>query len=352
MKRTLLLLMVALFVWAANALVMAMPLSLRDMADILPEWPVTTSEAGGKLVFSDSPEEFFCEGILYQDQVKGDVRLFFHHVNGTQEKKRIVVMLTNPGNTPAKVEVTRYGVSKPDRDYLRAGRAIQDDYFRGGKPFKLEIAAKSSVLLQEQKLVPILLPAMILTGMIDFSSDQTVQVTVAAIGEQGDPALSVQQLVVLPPGNPHLRGTFQRSERLTLGNLAYDPGQNGPVSVTLGDGEYDPFSIGWDATNRMAVKNSGNYGVVYRVLLPTAGKGKIRCYFNPRGGVYAGWLRVKTKQESRMVGTPSKGISFGHQTLADFELLAEFPAGESLWVTFSPPGASNLPVRLLLMPAN
>ena len=120
----------------------------------------------------------------------------------------------------------------------------------------------------------------------------------------------------------------------------------------MGDGELDQFLTGRDATNRLAVTNAGNYGVVYRVLLPTTGKGKIRCYFNPRGGVYAGWLRVKTKAESRMVGTPSRGGFFGHETLADFELLAEFMAGESLWVTFSPPLASNLPVRLLLMPAN
>ncbi len=350
MKRVVGLLLATLLAWTGT--VAAMPLSLRDMADVLPEWPVTTSEAGGLFVFSDSPEEFFSEGILYQDQVKGDARLFFHHVNGTPDKKRVVVLLTNHGDKPAKIEVARYGVSKPDHDYLRAGRAIQADYFKGGKPFKLQVAAKSSVLLQEQKLVPVLPPMAILTGMIDFNSDQPLQLTVAAIGEQGDPLASVKNLLVLPPGNPHLRGTFQRADRLMLGKRPYDPGQDGAVSVTLGDGELDPFLTGWDATNRLAVKNAGNYGVVYRVLLPTTGKGKIRCYFNPRGGVYAGWLRVKTKAESRMVGTPAKGISFGHQTLADFELLAEFSAGESLWVTFSPPGASNLPVRLVLMPAN
>ena len=350
MKRILVLTIAALFSW--NVTVAAMPLSLRDMADILPEWPVTTSEAGGLFIFSDSPEEFFSEGILYQDQVKGDARLFFHHVNGTQEKKRVVVVLTNHGNTAAKVEVVRYGVSKPEYDYLRAGRDIQADYFRGGKPFRLQIAAKSSVLLQEQKTVPVLPPTTILTGMIDFNSDQSLQLTVAAIAEQGDPLTLVKKLPVLPPGDPHLRGTFQRADRLMLGKRPYHPGEDGAVSVTLGDGELDQFLTGRDATNRLAVTNAGNYGVVYRVLLPTTGKGKIRCYFNPRGGVYAGWLRVKTKSESRMVGTPSRGGFFGHETLADFELLAEFMAGESLWVTFSPPGASNLPVRLLLMPAN
>ena len=350
MKRFVGLLLAMLLAWTGT--VVAMPLNLRDMADVLPEWPVTTSEAGGLFVFSDSPEEFFSEGILYQDQVKGDARLFFHHVNGTSDKKRVAVILTNHGEKPAQIEVARYGVSKPDHDYLRAGRAIQADYFKGGKPFKPQVAAKSSVLMQEQKQVPVLPPTAILTGMIDFHSDQPLQLTVAAISEQGDPLILVKNLSVLPPGDPHLRGTFQRADRLMLGKRSYNSVEDGAVSVTLADGELDPFLTGRDATNRLAVKNAGNYGVVYRVLLPTTGKGKIRCYFNPRGGVYAGWLRVKTKAESRMVGTPSRGGFFGHETLADFELLAEFMAGESLWVTFSPPGASNLPVRLLLTPAN
>ena len=349
MKRQVCLLLLLLTLLSAP--VAAMPLSLRDMADILPEWPMTISEAGGLFIFSDSPEEFFSEGILYQDKVKGVTRLFFHHVNGTQEKKRVVILLTNRSTTTAKIEVERYGVSKPDHDYLRAGRAIQADYFQGIKPFKLLVAANSSVVLQDRTPIPVVLPKAIMTGMIDFSTDQEVQLTVAAIGESGDPAAQLDQLVVLPPGKPHLRGTFQRADRLMLGKQPYDPGKDGPVSITFGDGEKDRFLSGWDVTTKLTVKNAGNYGVVYRVLLPTTGTGKVRCYFNPRGGVYAGWLRVKTKTEGKMIGTPAKGLSFGHQTLADFELLAEFSAGESLWVTFSPAGASNLPVRLLLTPA-
>ncbi len=350
MRRKVCLFLLVLVVLSTS--VAAMPLSLRDMADVLPEWPVTTSEAGGLLFLSDSPEEFFSEGILYQDKVKGSARLFFHHVNGMVTKKRVVILLKNLGSAPAQVDVIRYGVSKPDTDYLRAGRAIQADYFRESKPFKLVIAPKSHILLQTRGPVPVVAPTEIMTGMIDFNVDKEVQLTVAAISEQGDPATLLNQLAVLPPGDPHLRGTFSRTDRLMLAKSPYNPVNDGPVSITLSDGEIDPFLTGRDATTRIAVKNEGNYGVVYRMLLPTTGKGKIRCYFNPRGGVYAGWLRVKTKNGSRMVGTPAKGLSFGHQTLADFELLAEFPAGESIWVTFSPAGASNLPVRLLLLPVN
>jgi len=53
-----------------------------------------------------------------------------------------------------------------------------------------------------------------------------------------------------------------------------------------------------------------------------------------------------------VVGTPGKNLYFGDGTLADFELLAEFSAGDSLWVTLSPPGSSNLPIRLMLVPVS
>jgi hypothetical protein len=194
---------------------------------------------------------------------------------------------------------------------------------------------------------------MLLTGMIDFRTDQEVRLVVASIAEQGDPAELVSRLVVLPPvpGKPHLRGNFVNGDRVLLAQRAYDPGIDGPVAITVGDGVTDKFLTGQDATNGLSVRNEGNYGVVYRVLLPTTGKGTIRCYLNPRGGVYAGWAAVKTKWEYKVAGTPSRSVYFGEATLADFELIAEFPAGESLWVTLSPPGASNLPVRLLLVPA-
>ena len=325
-------------------------LSLSDMADILPEWSVTTSEAGGKFILSDSPEKIEREGILYQDKVQGDVRLFFHHVNAMPESKRIVIMLLNQGSKPAKVELVRQGVSGPDQDYLRAGRAIQAEYFRGMTLQKFEVLPGKALRLPPTKQIPIISSQSIFTGMLDFRSDQEVRLVVAAVPVDADPAVFVAQAEVLPPGKPHLRGTFGHADRVLMATRSYDPSVDGPVAITLGDGQTDTFLEGRDITTGQNVRNEGNYGVIYRIMIPTTGKGKVRCYMNPRGGVYAGWLTVKTKQGEKIVGTPAKSLSFGNASLRDFELIAEFMAGESLWVTFSPPGASNLPVRLMLVP--
>ena len=349
MKKMLLFGFFLLLIQSVSA-VAAPNLSLRDMADVLPEWPVTTSEAGGRFILSDSPERVERPGILYQDKVQGDVRLFFHHVNAMPEAGRIVVMLMNNGTKTAKIELARYGVSGPDSDYLRAGRAIQADYFREANPQKMEILPGKTLRLPPTKQITAITPQAIYTGMIDFRSDQEVQLVVAALPVETDPALFITQAGVLPPGKPHLRGTFIHADRLLLGSRPYDPSTDGPVAITLCDGETDAFLKGFDATTGQNVRNEGNYGVVYRIMIPTAGKGKVRCYMNPRGGIYAGWLTVKTRLGERLVGTPSRAASFGNTTLADFELIADFAAGDSLWVTFSPPGASNLPVRLMLVP--
>lgn len=348
-----LLLSVTLIGMSLMRVAMAAPPRLAELADLLPEWPVVVSEAGSRLILSDSPEDVAQEGILYQDKVKGDVRLFFHHVNVMTEKKRIVVMLFNSGNVPAKVDVLRYGVSGPGPDYMKAGRDIQLDYFRGDKPNKVEVLPGKSVILPAGKVSPALAPQMILTGMIDFRTDQEVRLVVAAIPEQGDPASVVPLYDVMQPAQwkPHLRGTFAHGDRVLGGKRPYDPGSDGPVAITIGDGDVDSFLSGQDVTNGKAVRNQGNYGVVYRLMLPTVGKGKVRCYLNPRGGAYTGWAAVQTRTEHKLVATPSRTFAFGIDTLADFELIAEFPAGELLWVTLSPPGASNLPIRLMLVPA-
>lgn len=71
----------------------------------LSEWVANISSYGGNLVLSDSPETVPADGIMYQDVVNGDTRLFFHHVNGTNEPKKIVVLLENATENWAAVNL-------------------------------------------------------------------------------------------------------------------------------------------------------------------------------------------------------------------------------------------------------
>ena len=54
---------------------------------------VKYSTQGPKLLFSDSPEMVYHNGILYRDTVQGKVRIFFHHVNAVEGTKKLALML-------------------------------------------------------------------------------------------------------------------------------------------------------------------------------------------------------------------------------------------------------------------
>ncbi len=50
------------------------------------------------------------------------------------------------------------------------------------------------------------------------------------------------------------------------------------------------------------------------------------------------------------MATPAGRTAFGDDKFADFAAIGKFSSDESLWLTFTPPGASNLPVKLVIMP--
>jgi hypothetical protein len=84
---------------------------------------------GPKLLFSDSPETVYRNGILYRDKVEGDVRLFLHHVNGVAGKKKLAVILKNTDNLrPVHYKVTRSGAAGFAYDYMRDGKNSQKEY--------------------------------------------------------------------------------------------------------------------------------------------------------------------------------------------------------------------------------
>ena len=87
---------------------------------------------------------------------------------------------------------------------------------------------------------------------------------------------------------------------------------------------------------------------MFNLFFPSAYEGKVSYYLNPRGGVYAGGLHVKYRhQEEHVVATPADRVSFG-DTGKDVASIGSFDGGQSLWLTFSPPGVSNLPVKLII----
>ncbi|MDR3560186.1 MAG: copper amine oxidase [Negativicutes bacterium] len=317
----------------------------------LPEWQVTAGAYGGRLLLSDSPEMVPADGIMYQDTVVGDARLFFHHVNATTIDKRIVVLLENSGSEAAEVTVYRSGLAGPGADWLAVGKAAQTAYLADKNLYSVTVPARGTAQLSPELASAVVRPNMLVNGIFDFQTNRPVTVKVMMLPVGADSAKFARQAKVLPTDQYRLRGTFAGKDRLLIPDKVYDPAEDGAVVITLGDNVVDRYLEGIDATDGSKVLNYGNWGVVYHVFLPFTTSGKVACYLNPRGGTYAGALGVKYRHADQTpVATPAGRLFFGEGVSSDFAAIGKFGGNESLWLTFSPPGASNLPVKLVIMP--
>ncbi|EGO64533.1 hypothetical protein [Acetonema longum] len=314
------------------------------------EWPVTISSYGGTLLFSDSPEEVTADGILYQDTVSGNIRVFFHHVNSSTGNKRLTVVLENPGNKPVRVNVHQYGLGGPSKNYLAVGKDAQMQYFAGSEQYEVLIPERDSVHLSKELAYRIIKPDELVNGIYDFIADQPVRVKVV----MGPTGISLRQFAriapILPKDQYKLRGTFPRMDRMVLPYKVYDPAKHGMVAITLADHQLDQYARGIDATDGFEALNYGNFGIIYRLFLPGA-EGNVSYYLNPRGGVYAGAMGVRHQYlRQPPLATPNDRLYIGQGTVTTLTPLGTYAGQDSLWFTFSPPGASNLPVKIVIMP--
>lgn len=323
----------------AAMLVAALPVSAAA------NWPVRVVPLGGTLLFSDSPEMVPDYGVLYQDRVSGPVRLFFHHANGMRQLCRIAVRLENEGPAAAEVWVLRQGIAGPSKEYLAVGKAVQAEYFAEQTLRRIMLPPGGTAELLPDGPVS-LAPDELVNGMLDLDVVGTVRVRVLSVPQREAVTSFARSAKVLPKDAQRLRGTFTASDRMVLAEEVYDAEQ-GERSFLLADGMADPFAKGIDATDGEVVENYGNYGVVYRVFVPQE-KGGL--WLRPQGGEYAGVGALRQADGTYIaVATPQGRLFFGGGSLTDQERVRQHPASAQ-WFFFSPPGASNLPVRLVLTP--
>lgn len=346
--------------------------SVRPNMQTMRMWDVQATDTGGTLLFSDSPEYVNQDGILYSDTVQGDARILFYHLNNTSEQKKVAVILENQSGSYSIVHVTRGGMSQPSSNYLAVGKRTQVEYFDTKLNDVIYVRNGGKRLLQNEMNNTVLEPGQLVYGVFDFSSSTPVKVSVIMYGADVDPYSFIEYARVLPKDAQRLRGTFKGMDRIIRSQKAYDPRKDGIVYFPIGDNERDTYRTGVDATDGSLVTNYGNYGVLYRIEIPTAGNDSTRYYLSPLGGTYAGAMTVDFgRGQSNLLLTPNGRTYFGDATPAESdgamqareagtavlthttELadLGTYKNESQLSFEYSPPGASNLPVNIILMPA-
>lgn len=332
---------------------MAAGSKLTPGLNTMKEWPVQSAETSGTLLFSDSPEIVQQDGILYSDTVEGKGRILYYHLNGTKENKKIAVVLENLSAQDTVVAVTRGGMGGPSEDYLDVGKTTQTEYFFAPKLNKIYLEGSSRRLLDARMGTIVVAPDKLVYGVFDFTANAPVKISVVMLPAEEDPLAFVDKAKVLPADSHRLRGTFAGMDRFITSEKPYDPEKDGAIYFSLADDKSDLYRMGIDATDGSIVKNYGNYGVLYSIHIPTRGSGKTRYYLKPCGGVYAGVVTARTGLNGReeMISTPGNRTFFGDDPKKiDLADLGTYSNLNAPWFKFSPPGASNLPVRLILMP--
>lgn len=344
-------------------IIVASPVSAST---VMRRLPVDVVDTGGTLIFSDSPEYVTQNGILYTDIIKGDARILFYHLNNTGVKKRLAVIVENVSMHPNTIEITRGGFSAPSDDFLLVGKSTQLVYMQGNYRDTIQLAKRERKLFQADISRTIIAPGHLIYGVYDFHASGNVRVTVMMYPNNADPLRYINHAEILPKDKHQLRGTFKNMNRVIKLRHEYDPQRNGIGYVLICDDVTDFFKRGIDATDGTEVVNRGNYGINYILNFRTKSLTKFR--LSPLGGMYAGVMRFSYGGNTGTIQTPKGRLYFGDKTPPETESMRRArEEGLSLWTNFaeyselgnydgnvsfeySPPGASNLPVNIVLMP--
>lgn len=310
-----------------------------------PEVATVESRGGRTLYMSNGPERFFGEGLLYEDVLDGPSRLFIHHRNGSEERLKLAVVVTNEQSESIALKIGNRGLAGPTVNALQFGYAAVMRYLTGAEPRVLTVPPGSSVVLLPELEKIVMNPDQGFSGMLDVDTDGPLIFSTMALKESTDPLSAVFALPVLDKvGN---RGTFANTDLLLEVNE-----QLGLTESKLRLGSRGNTIPGVDALTGIPTVDAGEYGAVTTLKLKKVAYGT-RIILNPRAGHFKGAVAVNGKVVEVPIG--------GHANTAEGVLLYTQLQPESddsaateppeVTITFTSPGASSLPILLVFYPS-
>ena len=322
------------------------------------------------LLLSDSPEYVGpVGGTLSAGTINGNGRIYFYHVNEMDQPHKIAIVLENQSAYPNTVHVMRQLKSVATPDYFAAGRDLSRkdlehplDESPNARPlYSLSIPPQGRQLIfSDLENTPVYRDELF-TGIVDIKTEAPIFARVMMLPMGMDAVDASHWAKNLPIDEIQLRGTYTGSKRNMEVTTPFDTTLGGAF-VEIGNDREDMFINGVDEMqNKAFVRDRGNYGVSYTLKIPTKGNEPFRLYFNPLGGPYSGSFTVKAlhQQGARRGQIDTRtyhiggadGISaLGDGTILDSRIMGNYNAGDLLTLNFMPAGASNLPIRFLLIP--
>ena len=184
-----------------------------------------------KMIRSNSPELWIQEGIAYDDQFSGDVRLLFHNKNTLPYNVKMYVVVTNEGNQTAKFGVKSVGTGGPDASEIRTGKLATTRYLQALQAsvptVYTDIKPGASVKVIPTISGTTIKPGLVYSAYADVSSDQTLRFRIVVVAQDTDPIKAMDSLDLMPSDGKHTRGSFNNTTRdiQIAGMLGAKPGE-------------------------------------------------------------------------------------------------------------------------------
>ncbi|MFC4804749.1 copper amine oxidase N-terminal domain-containing protein [Filifactor villosus] len=291
----------------------------------------------GLLIMSDSPENVYDYGILYEETVTPQRgRLLTYHVNKIPEPKSngagVVVIVQNMDVSPVSFHLEQTGMKGPSTDPHEVGGKVLETHFSATSQWEttmIDVGASAIVYDSRQHLK--WKQNNLISMLSEFETSGAVKIIVAAFG----PSTQVEHLPLLAyqPRDQHPRGTFNVIERATFVNV---PGAQAS-SILLGKNS-EEWVRGIDSITNEITENRGNYGIEYKITVTP--QEDTLLFVNCRGGAFRGFIGWPD-------GINRTVSSYGPH---DARYLGKIPGGESTTIRYMLANGSASPVKIGFMP--
>lgn len=290
----------------------------------------------GKLIMSDSPENVYDYGILYEELTNQDGRILLYHVNKIPSPRNsgagVIMVVENLETVPVNFSLEKTGMVGPSTDPLAVGTKVLELHFTPNNPYGgYTIPPQEKAIIYDSRGTINWKPDHLVSMLSEYKTSGNIKLTVYSVGP--NTGLEHLELLTYLPRDNHPRGTFPVTQRSVDVNI---PG-NEPTSIILGRGDSE-WVVGIDGITKESVVNRGNYGIEYKVNMTPEEDTLV--FINARGGPFkgiVGWID----------GYPRTVNSFW-PTAATY--VGKIPKGTTTTMRYMLPNGSSSPVILGFVP--
>ena len=318
---------------------------IGEIVDLTMEEPLafstltpTTKDWGPTLLLSNSPEVIKQNGILYADKALGSTRLYYYHLNGTTEKKKIYILAENLSQEMATVDIYRDGSAKPNTNALMAGKMGLQSYFSSPVDKRLVINPGATIIVNSEGSSRSISYGQVAHEVMDVFTDVPVRFSFVVVGEKDDVLAKYKGDMLILPRDNHPRGTFSNANR----SLEVAVDDLTKKRFIVADNKQDAFLVGRDNLTGQPSVNYGNYGLLYQ--LTVASQYKVGLVTAIRGGAFCGAI-VAT--DGKVYFTPKEGVL---KSSTEGGMNGFFTPNTGERMLFMVPVASFTPINMLVIP--